>query len=131
MISQRRLERVRPVDLGGFDQLVGNVVERAVHHDDPSAGAGPEGHDREDHGEVARRDRVVELRVAEPVQDERERASGRVEHEQPDDHARRAGESPGDVEEEAEHRANPLRQVVEHQDERHDEDGLTDQPDTP
>ena len=62
------------------------------------------------------------------MQYERERARARVEQEQPDDHARRARESPGDVEEESIDRADPGRQVVEHQNERHDEDGLTDQP---
>ena len=45
-------------------------------------------------------------RVAEPVQDERKRARGRVEHEEPDDHARRARERSRDVEEEAEDRAD-------------------------
>ena len=79
--------------------------------------------------EVARRDGVVELPVAEPVQYGRERARARVEHEEPDDHARSARERSGDVEEESEERADALRVVVEHQRERHDEDRLADQPD--
>ena len=62
------------------------------------------------------------------MQDERERARGRVEHEEPDDHARRARESSRDVEEEAKGRADALGQVVEHQREPDDEDRLADQP---
>ncbi len=69
--------------------------------------------------------------VAEPMQYEGERAGDRIEHEQPDDHARSAGESSRDVEDEAEDRADALGQVVEHQREPHDEDRLADQPDEP
>ena len=43
---------VGAVDSGGLDDFGADVVEGAVHDDDPPAGAGPEGDDREDEGQV-------------------------------------------------------------------------------
>ena len=63
------------------------------------------------------------------VQQERTGADGRVEHEQPDEDGRRAGERARDVEEEAERRRDPARAAVQEEREADDEDDEQAEPD--
>jgi hypothetical protein len=114
---------------GSLIQFLGNVVQRAVHDHDPSPSACEEGHDREDDREVAGYDRVGELLEVKRMQDECPWTRVRVEHEQPDDHARRTRHGPGQIEDEAKHAADPVREGVHHQRQRHDKHGLSGQPD--
>ena len=52
----------------GLDDLVGDAVERAVHDDDPAAGAGPERDDGEEHRQVPGRDDSAKLSKPKPLQ---------------------------------------------------------------
>ena len=63
------------------------------------------------------------------VQQERAGADGRVEHEQPDEDGRRAGQRARHVEEEAVGRRDFVRAAVQEQREPDDEDHQRDEPD--
>ena len=52
-----------------------------------------------------------------------------VEHEQPDDRARRTSHRSGKIEDQPKRDADPALEAVHHQREEHDEDGLAGEPD--
>ncbi len=124
-------DRARAVDAGRLHHVAADVVERAVHDDDPAAGAGPEGDDGEDDRQPVDLHRL----------DERVRGRGhgagtetgltrRVEHEQPQHDARGAGEGAGDVVEEAHAGRQPARaDGVDDDGEQHDQHDQARQPD--
>ena len=123
-------DRPGAVDAGGLLELGRDRVQRAVHDDDPAAGAGPERDHREDVGQVSGGDRLGEdVRPEHVVQQERAGADGRVEHEEPDQDGRRAGQRARDVEEEAVGRRDPARAAVQEEREADDEDDEQAEPD--
>ena len=69
------------------------------------------------------------LRPEHVVQQERAGADRRVEHEEPDQDGRRAGQRARDVEEEAEGRRDPVRAAVQEEREPDDEDDEQAEPD--
>ena len=66
----RGLDGAGAVTAGSLHDLVGDVVQRAVHDDDPSTGTGPERNHREDEWQVVQVDGLNEVRVPEPLEDE-------------------------------------------------------------
>src|SRR5690606_16736621 len=127
--AMRGEETVGAVDLRGLHDDAGDVVARAVEHDDPAARTGPEGDDREDDWEVARRDGLRGGLVAQRVQHPGDGADGRVEHEEPEHDARGPGEGAGHVVDEPQAGAHAA--PGEPVDEQRQDDDEEDQPDQP
>jgi hypothetical protein len=125
----RRTDRVSAVHAGGLHDIVGDRVQRTVEHEDPAAGSGPERDDREHDGQMAGRDDVGEVPVAGPAQDQRDGAHRRVQQEQPQQHAGRAGQRARNVVGEPDERPRPLRRHAMYDDREHDhEHGQADEP---
>ncbi len=92
----------------GLEHLGADVVERAVHDDDPAAGAGPERDDREDRpAGCPARPSARSSRSRRRCSTNGDRADRRVEHEQPQHDARGPGERARDVVDEPDARAEP------------------------